>query len=97
MTLCEIADVRRRNCTGNLVRGLAACPAHDDVVRGVLVELRCTVAGRLLGIDHRRQHRVVDLDQVKRVDRDLSGLGYNARDWVADEVDLVDRQERAAC
>ena len=62
-------------------------PLEDDVVRGVLVELRRARLGRLLGVDDGRQRLLVDVDGVERVGGLLGRLGDDRRDALAGPLD----------
>ena len=70
---------------GRVDRGVRPClvadgPLEDDVVRGVLVELRSARLDRLVGVDDGRQRLVVDDDRLERVERLRLGVGDDRRD-----------------
>ncbi len=67
-------------------------PLEDDVVRGVLVELRRARLGRLLGVDDRRQRLPLDVDRLERVGRLLGRLGDDRGDALAGPLDAVGGQ-----
>ena len=80
--------------TAASVPGLVAdAPLEDDVVRGVLVELRRARLDGLLGVDDRGQRLVVDDDRLERVERLRLRLGDDRRDALAGPLDAV-RGER---
>ncbi len=68
---------------------IADLPLEDDVVRGVLVELRRARLGRLLRVDDRRKRLPVDDDRVEGVDRLLRRLGDDRGDALAGPLDVV--------
>ena len=68
-------------------------PLEDDVVRGVLVELRGARLGRLLGVDDGRQRLLVDVDRLERVGGLLRRLGDDRGDALARPLDAVGRED----
>ena len=72
-------------------------PLEDDVVRGVLVELRRAVGDRLLRVDDRGQRLPVDLDRFERVVGLCLGLGDHRRHALAGPLDAVGGEDARAC
>ena len=71
---------------------VADVPLEDDVVRGVLVELRRTRLDGLLGVDDRRQRLPLDVDRLERVDGLLGRLGDDRGDPFPRPLDAVGRE-----
>ena len=77
---------------GRLVAGLPV----EAVVVGLALEVVADDRGvggqRLPHVDHRREHLVVDLDQLERVARRVAVLGHHEGDLLALEAHLVGGQ-----
>ena len=77
------------------LRGVARFPVEDVVVGlalDVVPDHRGAGIQRALGVDHRRQRLVVDLDQFQRVAGDVLGVGDDVRDLLVLEPHLVGGQ-----
>ena len=85
-------DLRLVDRRPDLVRALAAGPMHDDVVRRILVKLRCAFLGGLQRVHDSRKHFVVHRDPVHGIGSGLRILRHDNRDRIADLVDLADCQ-----
>ncbi len=94
-----VDELQRRDVLGGLERGrgrirIADMPVVDRVVGRGLVNLRRAFCRGLGGIDHRRQHLIVDDDFFRRVLGLRQRFGDHDRDRVADVVGLVRRNRR---
>ena len=79
---------------GGVRAGLVAdAPLEDDVVRGVLVELRRARLHRLLGVDDGGQRLVVDDDRVEGVVGLRFGVGDDRGDALTGPLDAVGRED----
>ena len=92
-----IADDHRRRVEG----GFDVAARHSPVKRDVAGDLRMKLwrPGRrgLLGIDHRGQRLVVDVDELEGVVRLILGFGDHDGDGVADEPDKIRGQRAERC
>ena len=80
--------VRRLGVAGVVV------PVEHDVVGNMLEQLRRAGADRVLGVGHRRQRVVFDLDRLGGIARRGQGLGDDQRHRLADVAHLAERQHR---
>ena len=69
-------------------------PEPDVSLRAVLPDLRGTLLGGVLELDHGRENLVLDLDELGRVARGSERLGNDKRDAIADEAHGVADEER---
>ena len=89
-----LADHHLGSVDGGVGPGLVPDrPLEDDVVRGVLVELRRAGLDGLLGIDHGGQGLPIDDDRVERVDGLFRRLGDDRGDALAGPLDAVGGQD----
>ena len=88
------ADPYRRY--GHLRFDVAACKnsLRQHVRPGLLVQQRRILSNSALGINHGFERIVGDLDPSERVLCEVSVLGQNRHDRLADIADLVARQPR---
>ena len=92
----ERGDVRGLG-EGGVGGGLVAvAPVVADVVRHVVVHERAGRRRRMRGIDHGRQHVVIDFDQFGGVLRGLDRIGDHERDLIADMAHFRMRDHRDA-
>src|SRR5438270_3328342 len=63
-----------------------------EVAACVVMEDRSGAVERLPGVDERGQRLVLDLDELRRVARELARLGDHRDDGLADEAHLADRE-----
>ena len=81
---------------GGVGRVLVAEGEREGDVAGVVVpDRRRTGLHRLLHQGHRRQHLVLDRDQLGRVLRLLQALGHHEGNAIADRAHLVGREQRS--
>ena len=79
---------------GRVGAGLVAdVPLEDDVVGGVLVELRRAIGDGLLHVDDRRQRLPIDLDGLERVVGLGLRVGDHRRDALTGPLDAVGGQD----
>ncbi len=72
--------------------GVAGLPVVDLVVRApleVVADDRGVGVEGVLGVDHRRERLVLDLDQLQGVARRVLVLGHHVCHFLALEADLV--------
>ena len=70
---------------------------YQHVGARFLMEQRCTVGRRRVGVDQRGQRRILDLDQLRRILGDVATLRDHRHDGLAHESHLApgERQDRS--